>query len=71
MRSQYFVHVPVNGNTFTKKSSNKKKTSEKGKKNTTSNQLNRKRKSVHIPINKYVRMTARRGNLSHQKKLMT
>ena len=54
MRSQYFVHVPVNGTTFTKKSNNKKKTSEKGKKNTTSNQLNRKRKPVHIPINKYV-----------------
>ena len=54
MRSQYFVHVPVNGNTFTKKSNNKKKTSEKGNKNKTSNQLNRKRKSVHIPINKYV-----------------
>lgn len=26
---------------------------EKGKKNTTSNQLNRKRKPVHVPINKY------------------
>ena len=54
MHSQYFVHVPVNGNTFTKKSNNKKKTTEKGNKNTTSNQLNRKRKSVHISINKYV-----------------
>ena len=54
MHSQYFVHVPVNGNTFTKKSNNKKKSTEKGNKNTTSNQLNRKRKSVHISINKYV-----------------